>query len=171
MKTYAAKSSAVRAAKKAGLNEGEFSILQTADGQWVYEAETNYVPTAALAPIEPVVIPEEPTEPEEPAGPVDAEAEKAADAQMVADAAAEAGDAVAESTAKPDNIVRKSSIERPTKKVWDIAEAMFVANPDTRRKDVIAECVRRGIAFYTARTQYQVWSQLQKEAKAAVETK
>lgn len=135
MKTYASKSSAVRAARKSGLADGEYSIFETADGQWCYEAET-------------VVIPEEPTDPE-----------KAADAQMVADAAAEAGDAVA------DNIVRKSSIERPTKKVWDIAEAMFAANPDTRRKDVIAECVRQGIAFYTARTQYQVWSQLQKELK------
>ena len=173
MKTYAAKSSAVRAAKKAGLEH--YEIIEQ-DGQFGFrpiEAE-DASEGEALEAMEqerdeaqnpdapevqadaPVVIPEEPTEPEEPTGPVDA---------------AEAGDAIAESTAKPDNIVRKSSVERPTKKVWGIAEAMFATNPDTRRKDVVAECVRQGIAFYTARTQYQVWSQLQKETKAAAETK
>lgn len=58
--------------------------------------------------------------------------------------------------AKPD-IKRKSDIAHPTKAVWHIADEMFAANPQVRRKDVIAECVRRGIAFYTARTQYQQW--------------
>jgi len=58
--------------------------------------------------------------------------------------------------AKP-GIKRKSDIERPTKAVWHIADEMSAADPQVRRKDVIAECVRRGIAFYTARTQYQQW--------------
>jgi hypothetical protein len=58
--------------------------------------------------------------------------------------------------AKP-GIKRKSDIARPTKAVWHIADKMFAADPQVRRKDVIAECVRRGIAFYTARTQYQLW--------------
>lgn len=58
--------------------------------------------------------------------------------------------------AKPE-IKRKSDIALPTKAVWRIADEMFAADPQVRRKDVIAECVRRGIAFYTARTQYQQW--------------
>ncbi|HEX4882141.1 MAG TPA: hypothetical protein VFV18_07340 [Porticoccaceae bacterium] len=54
-----------------------------------------------------------------------------------------------------------SVIGRPTKTVWHIADEMSAANPQVRRKDVIAECVRRGIAFFTARTQYQKWKQNQ----------
>lgn len=48
-----------------------------------------------------------------------------------------------------------SSIEKPTKKVWNIAEGMKGA----KRADVIAACVAQGIAYNTARTQYQQWSQ------------
>ena|SRR5690554_194997 len=64
----------------------------------------------------------------------------------------------AKDKAKPE-VKHKSDpdIERPTKLVWHIADEMSAANPQVRRKDVIAECVRRGIAFYTARTQYQQW--------------
>lgn len=51
------------------------------------------------------------------------------------------------------DIVRKSSVEKPTKRVWHIAESMKGA----RRKDVIEACVNEGIAYYTARTQYQLW--------------
>lgn len=39
--------------------------------------------------------------------------------------------------------------------VWDICDEL-VGQP---RKDVIAECRRRGIAYGTARTQYQKWKQ------------
>lgn len=59
-----------------------------------------------------------------------------------------------------------SSIERPTKAVWHIADEMKAANPEVRRKDVIAECMARGIATFTARTQYQQWFQVQKEMLA-----
>lgn len=65
-------------------------------------------------------------------------------------------EAPAKGKAKPE-VKHKSDIERPTKTVWHIADEMSAANPQVRRKDVIAECVRRGIAFYTARTQYQQW--------------
>ncbi len=51
----------------------------------------------------------------------------------------------------------KSGIEKPCTVVWDVASAMFAADPNTKRKDVLAECERRGVAFYTARTQYQQW--------------
>lgn len=41
--------------------------------------------------------------------------------------------------------------------VWEIAEAMHRADPNCRRRDVHAECVRQGINPSTARTQYQRW--------------
>ena len=37
---------------------------------------------------------------------------------------------------------------------------MKAANPATTRKQVVEECVRRGIALYTARTQFQRWSKM-----------
>jgi len=57
----------------------------------------------------------------------------------------------------------KSAADRPCKLVWAIADEMFAVNPSTRRKEVLAECVNRGVAFYTARTQYQQWLSIQKE--------
>ena len=62
--------------------------------------------------------------------------------------------------------VNVSTVERPTKAVWHIADEMKAANPNVRRKDVIAECIKRGIANFTARTQYQRWFQVQKEMQA-----
>lgn len=59
--------------------------------------------------------------------------------------------------------VRKSEIVKPTKQVWHVADEMHKANPEVSRKEVIAECIKRGIAFYTARTQYQLWLQCQKD--------
>lgn len=56
-------------------------------------------------------------------------------------------------TAAP--IKRKSDIENPCEYVWTVCENM-VPN-GARRKDVIAYCVENGVAFYTARTQYQLW--------------
>ncbi|AUR88740.1 hypothetical protein NVP2117O_62 [Vibrio phage 2.117.O._10N.261.45.E9] len=50
-----------------------------------------------------------------------------------------------------------SSVVRPTKLVWEIAEQMKKADENVRRKDVIAACVDAGIAYNTARTQYQHW--------------
>jgi hypothetical protein len=55
---------------------------------------------------------------------------------------------------KPAKIIkRKSDISGPCSEVWNICDAMVGA----RRKDVIEACVQSGIAFYTARTQYQQW--------------
>lgn len=57
------------------------------------------------------------------------------------------------------NVRRQSveGIEHPTKLVWQIADEMHAKDPNCRRRDVMAECDRLGIAFYTARTQYQKW--------------
>lgn len=58
---------------------------------------------------------------------------------------------------------RISTTEKPTKKVWTIADSM----PGAKRKDVIAECVRQGIAYGTARTQYQHWFKCVNDQKVA----
>ena len=68
-------------------------------------------------------------------------------------------------TVKAD-VVHESTAERPCKLVWHIADEMVAANPAVRRKDVLAACVARGVAFYTARTQYQQWLGIQKEMAA-----
>lgn len=51
------------------------------------------------------------------------------------------------------SFLRSSTCDRPTKRVWDIADSM----PKASRKEVMAECVRQGIAYGTSRTQYQAW--------------
>jgi len=50
-----------------------------------------------------------------------------------------------------------STVEKPCKLVWDIAEGMFAQNPNAKRKDVLKAAEDAGVAFYTARTQYQQW--------------
>lgn len=53
----------------------------------------------------------------------------------------------------PEKPKDQSSVKKPCLMVWEVAEAM----PGAKRKDVIAACVAKGVAFYTARTQYQHW--------------
>lgn len=55
-----------------------------------------------------------------------------------------------------------SDIESPCRRVWVIAESMEGA----RRKEVIEACVANGIAYNTARTQYQHWSKAKKNDAA-----
>lgn len=45
----------------------------------------------------------------------------------------------------------KSEVGSPCRAVWELAETMWGA----RRKDIIQACVDNGIAYATARTQYQ----------------
>lgn len=56
----------------------------------------------------------------------------------------------------PDRL-RKSTQPTPVKLVHAIAESMLKIDPSTRRKDIVNFCVSQGIAFYTARTQVQVY--------------
>ena len=51
------------------------------------------------------------------------------------------------------SLPRESVIDNPVKMVWEIADSMW----GQRRKDIIEECVRLGIAYNTARTQYQAF--------------
>jgi len=53
--------------------------------------------------------------------------------------------------------LNKSTANRPCTLVWEIADAM----PGAKRKEVIEACVKAGVAYYTARTQYQQWKSLQ----------
>lgn len=59
----------------------------------------------------------------------------------------------------PRIINHESTVERPCKRVWQVADDM----PGAKRKDVLDACVKQGIAYYTARTQYQQWLTVQKE--------
>lgn len=60
-------------------------------------------------------------------------------------------------------ITHHSEIPNPCKTVWGIATDMKEANLMVKRAEVLAACVAQGIAYYTARTQYQSWLQVQKE--------
>lgn len=51
--------------------------------------------------------------------------------------------------------VNKSSVDGPCALVWNLAEEMTAKG--AARKDVIAEAQKQGVAYYTARTQYQAW--------------
>ncbi len=59
--------------------------------------------------------------------------------------------------------LHKSEIDKPCKRVWAIAEAMLVSRPKAKRAEVLAACTAEGIAYYTARTQYQQWLGIRKE--------
>lgn len=67
--------------------------------------------------------------------------------------------------------IRASTVVKPTKMVWHVADEMIAAaidagKPLPSRKEVQDECVRRGIASGTARTQYQAWKKANDNATA-----
>lgn len=63
-------------------------------------------------------------------------------------------------------VTHESTATRPCKLVWQIADDVFLANPEAKRSEVLAECVKQGVAYFTARTQYQQWLTVQKEMAA-----
>lgn len=132
MKTYSTKANAIRAAKVAGLEQCE--IIEQ-DGQFGFrpiEAEDSSEGEALEA------MEQERDEAQNPDAPADEPQPEEAPAPVV----------------KTRNA---STVESPVKRVWAIADSM----PEAKRKDVIAACVEEGIAFFTARTQYQKWKQNQ----------
>lgn len=64
---------------------------------------------------------------------------------------------------KPKNPLRgHSTVDGPVNLTWVIADRMFAAaraagEPKPKRKDVQAAAMAEGVAYYTARTQYQAW--------------
>lgn len=49
--------------------------------------------------------------------------------------------------------IRQSTCSRPCERVWAIIESM----PGASRKEILDRCERKGIAKYTATTQYQAY--------------
>ena len=130
MKTYTVKSSVHRGAKRAGLTRDQYEVIEVVvDGVTRYQMKLKEKPATKKATTKKAVTKK-----------IDA-VKKVARKE------------------EPREILRTSTVDGPTKLVWHIADAMLKADPGVRRKDVIEECVRRGIAFYTARTQYQYWHQ------------
>lgn len=81
-------------------------------------------------------------------------------AQAAADRAANAQQSAG--TVNGKEWIRISSVIKPVKFVWAVADEMNAAalaagRPAPTRKEVQDECVRRGVASGTARTQYQAW--------------
>jgi hypothetical protein len=68
-------------------------------------------------------------------------------------------------THRHGEVGNKSSTDKPCSKVWDIAAALHKDNPQVKRKEVLEACLNAGIAFYTARTQYQEWYKASKNSK------
>lgn len=139
MKLYAAKSSALRAAKAAGLEQYEIIEL---DGQFGFrpiEAEDASEGEALEA-----MEQERDEAPADEPQPEEVPAEEAPVAK----------------------VRNASTVESPTRRVWAIADELHAANPDVRRKDIMAACEAAGIAFFTARTQIQKWMKAKKEGAA-----
>lgn len=188
IKTYAQKSSAVRAAKKAhGEDYLNLCSIKGSDATGWY-IETEKVVIVEAAPMTTPKLPVAILEAKAAAAEVVLE-EKLLEAEAVisealtalhdndeAHAALEAdGDEyLAGIQAKADKLAnaqaanvdplrpKVSTTELPTKKVWHIADEMMATNKAAglaapKRKEVIEECVRRGVAYGTARTQYQHW--------------
>lgn len=63
----------------------------------------------------------------------------------------------------PDPSLRgTSTVESPVAQVWQLADEMFAeaaaaGKEPPRRKDVVEAARKIGVAYYTARTQYQAW--------------
>lgn len=62
-----------------------------------------------------------------------------------------------------DGRTHASTVENPCQLVWDLADKMVPKG--ATRKEVMVVAMRLGVAFYTARTQYQLWSQASRASK------
>lgn len=139
MKTYSTKANAIRAAKAAGLEQ--YEIVEQ-DGQFGFR------------PIEA----EDTSEGEALEAMEQERGEAPADEPQPEEVPAEEAPVV--------KVRNASTVESPTRRVWAIADELHAANPDVRRKDIMAACEAAGIAFFTARTQIQKWMKAKKEGAA-----
>lgn len=144
---------AARAAKAAGLAGKVVSlkeITQSIDA--VEETQNDETPADPIVEIE--------AETETPAEVVETETETETETQVETDPIVEGKvETKVKTKAEPKIIENRSTAEKPCRLVWDLADSMIGA----RRKDVIAAAEAKGVAYYTARTQYQLWAQVQKE--------
>lgn len=74
-------------------------------------------------------------------------------------------DAVAKVVAEKPPVVAKSTVADPVHFVWDTADKMRAADPKARRCEIVAFCIKSGVATHTARTQFQRWHEAQKASK------
>ncbi len=161
-KTYSNLSNAKRAMKSAGLSLLSCE-LRKLDGGKVELIDTRTAPD--LAPAVPVATPSTAAALKADRKRSDNNAAKAAKAATKsAKRTSKPAKATKSSktTAKPGvhNLLRESAVEKPTKLVWHIADGM----PKAKRAEVLKACADAGIAFYTARTQYQLWKSLKNKA-------
>ena len=146
MKTYSTKANAKRAAKTQGLDLNTICIYEQ-DGVWVIDQADLF--DEAQAEAEFLAMKERQDE-------LKIEAELAASLWLASfvpynpQLLLPAPKKVKKET---KSLPRESVIDNPVKMVWEIADRMW----GERRKDIIAECVRLGIAYNTARTQYQAF--------------
>ena len=146
MKTYSTKANAKRAAKTQGLDLNTICIYEQ-DGVWVIGQADLF--DEAQAEKEYLALQTRQAE-------LKIEAEKAASLWLASfvpynpQLLLPAPKKVKKET---KSLPRESVISNPVKMVWEIADRMW----GQRRKDIIAECVRLGIAYNTARTQYQAF--------------
>lgn len=74
--------------------------------------------------------------------------------------------------AKPD-ILRKSAVTNPVAKTWLACDSAAVTHlamggEKPRRKDIVNALIAHGVAYYTARTQYQAWSKATDNGRLAL---
>lgn len=131
MKTYSTKANAKRAAKTAGYNSADVTILEK-DGKFGFKPNHSL---DLLLEAETQVLKERQKE----LLAITVEAIVGYNPNLLLPC--------------PINAVKSSAVKNPVKTVWDIADKMW----GERRKDIIAACVNAGIAYNTARTQYQAY--------------
>ena len=131
MKTYTTKANAIRAAKQAGWVPGDYEIIEVGDR---FGYRLNEAEDAS-----------------------EGEALEAMEQERDEAQNPDAPEVQADAPAPVVKARNASTVDSPVKRVWAIADSM----PEAKRKDVIAACVAEGIAFFTARTQYQKWKQNQ----------
>lgn len=138
-KTYSSSSNAKRAAKAAGIAPENIVIRTDKSGAFYFESLAASKPSKKAGADKPV---------------------KPAPAKKTA---AVKPEPVVKKTEEKEvaPIVRKSSLKNPVQESWEIFDKLRAAadkaGEKLRRKDAIAVAVKSGIAFYTARTQYQSW--------------
>ena len=172
---YATNMAAMNAARKQlGQDWKASATIEKLDGEW----HIQLIPQEVRDSLNSIVIEREGAFAFPMAADMPADEPEAAASDLTAEAMAQqqaAADALANAQAAEQNLasgkfwVRKSSIEKPTKRVWHIADEMCAiaeeeGKPMPTRKEVQDHCVRLGVASGTARTQYQAWKKAKDEA-------
>ena len=159
MKTYTTKANAKRAAKNQGLDLNTTCIFEQ-DGLWVIGQVDLFDEAEAAAEFEKVqAIQKRMAEEKVAFEAAQAEAKKKWFADFVPYNAQLLLPAPKD---KKEHLV-KSTITNPVKLVWEIADKMW----GERRSVIIKACTDAGIAYNTARTQYQAFYAIKsKEGKA-----